>query len=91
MQLTVPPDLEILINKRLASGLYSSAEDVLRHALAAQDAAEDLTEADRQVLAGHVEARYLESEASESVNGQQARVEIAAMKEAWRQGRSRKS
>jgi len=30
MQLTVPPDLESLINKRLSSGGYSGAEDVLR-------------------------------------------------------------
>ena len=33
MQLTVPPDLESLINKRLSGGGYASAEDVLRRAL----------------------------------------------------------
>jgi len=33
MQLNVPEDLEILINKRLSSGRYESAEDVLRRAL----------------------------------------------------------
>lgn len=35
MQLTVPPDLETLINKRLSSGGYANAEDVLRRALEA--------------------------------------------------------
>jgi Arc/MetJ-type ribon-helix-helix transcriptional regulator len=40
MQLTVPPDIETLINKRLSSGAYASAEDVLRRALEAQDAGE---------------------------------------------------
>src|ERR1035438_498649 len=39
MQLNVPPDLETLINRRLSSGGYPSGEDVLRHALEAQDAA----------------------------------------------------
>lgn len=36
MQLTVPPDLETLINKRLSSGGYTNAEDVLRRALEAK-------------------------------------------------------
>jgi Arc/MetJ-type ribon-helix-helix transcriptional regulator len=40
MQLNVPPDLEALIKKRLSSGAYTSAEDVLRRALEAQDAEE---------------------------------------------------
>ena len=36
MQLNVPPDLETLINKRLSSGGYASAEDMLRRALQVQ-------------------------------------------------------
>ncbi len=32
MQLNIPPDLETLINKRLSSGAYTNAEDVLRRA-----------------------------------------------------------
>jgi hypothetical protein len=32
MQLNVPPDLETLIKKRLSSGGYTDAEDVLRRA-----------------------------------------------------------
>jgi len=43
MQLNHPLDLETLINKRLSSGAYSNAEDVLRHALEAQDAEESWT------------------------------------------------
>jgi hypothetical protein len=43
MQLNVPPDLEALINKRLSSGGYANAEDVLRRALEAQDAEESKT------------------------------------------------
>jgi hypothetical protein len=35
MQLSVPLDLEMLINKRLSSGAYASVEDVLRGALEA--------------------------------------------------------
>ena len=49
-QLNVPPDLETLINKRLSSGAYSDAEDVLRRALEAQDAEESWTDEERQAL-----------------------------------------
>jgi hypothetical protein len=44
MQLNIPPDLEMLINKRLSSGGYASVEDVLRRALEAQDAEESWTD-----------------------------------------------
>ena len=43
MQLNVPADLEMLIKKRLSSGGYTDAEDVVRRALEAQDAEESLT------------------------------------------------
>jgi Arc/MetJ-type ribon-helix-helix transcriptional regulator len=44
MQLNIPPDLETLINKRISSGAYMDAEDVLRRALEAQDAEENWTD-----------------------------------------------
>ena len=62
MQLNVPPDLETLIKKRLSSGSYTDAEDVLRRALEAQDAEESWTDAERQALSAHIEERYLEAE-----------------------------
>jgi hypothetical protein len=53
MQLNVPPDLETLIKKRLSSGGYTDAEDVLRRALEAQDAEESWTDEERQALSAH--------------------------------------
>jgi Arc/MetJ-type ribon-helix-helix transcriptional regulator len=47
MQLNLPPDLETLIQKRLSSGAYTNAEDVLRRALEAQDAEESWTDEER--------------------------------------------
>jgi hypothetical protein len=43
MQLNVPPDLETLIKKRLSSGGFTDAEDVLRRARETQDAEESWT------------------------------------------------
>jgi len=84
MQLNVPPDLEMLINKRLSSGGYSDAEHVLRRALEAQDAEESRTDDERRALAAHIEEGYLQAERGELIDGEQARREIQAMKDDWR-------
>jgi Arc/MetJ-type ribon-helix-helix transcriptional regulator len=84
MQLNVPPDLETLINKRLSSGGYTNAEDVLRRALEAQDAEESWTDEERRALADRIEEGYLQAERGELVDGAQARREIQAMKDEWR-------
>jgi Arc/MetJ-type ribon-helix-helix transcriptional regulator len=88
MQLSVPPDLETLINKRLSSGGYRSVEDVLRRALEAQDAEESWTDEERRALSDHVEQGYLQAERGEVIDGAQVRREIQAMKDGWRQKRS---
>ncbi len=90
MQLNVPPDLETLINKRLSSGAYENAEDVLRHALEAQDAEETWTDEERQALSAHIEEGYLQAERGELIDGAQARRDIQGMKDGWRQKHSPK-
>ncbi|HXJ94112.1 MAG TPA: hypothetical protein VMT20_14785 [Terriglobia bacterium] len=87
MQLTVPPDLEMLINKRLLSGGYTTVEDVLRRALEAQDAEESWTDEERRALSAHIEEGYLQAERGELIDGAQARREIQAMKDDWRSSR----
>jgi Arc/MetJ-type ribon-helix-helix transcriptional regulator len=87
MQLTAPPDLESLINKRLSSGGYASAEEVLRRALEAQDAEESMTDEERQVLSAHIEEGYLQATRGETIDGAQARREIQTMKDDWRSSR----
>jgi Arc/MetJ-type ribon-helix-helix transcriptional regulator len=84
MQLNVPPDLETLIKKRLSSGGYTDAEDVLRRALEAQDAEESWTEEERQGVSAHIEEGYLQAERGELIDGAQARREIQEMKDGWR-------
>ena len=84
MHLDVPADIETLINKRLSSGGYTSAEDVLRRALEAQDMEESWTEEERRALAAHIEEGYQQAERGELIDGAQARREIQALKEDWR-------
>jgi antitoxin ParD1/3/4 len=87
MQLNVPPDLETLIQKRLSSGAYSSAEDVLRRALEAQDAEESWTDEERRALSAHIEEGYQQAERGELIDGAKARSEIEMMKDDWRLSR----
>jgi Arc/MetJ-type ribon-helix-helix transcriptional regulator len=84
MQLNVPPDLETLINKRLSSGGYTNAEEVLRRALEAQDAEESWTDDERSALSAHIEEGYLQAERGELTDGARAQREIQAMKSDWR-------
>jgi putative addiction module CopG family antidote len=84
MQLNVPPDLETLINKRLSSGGYTNAEDVLRRALEAQEAQENWTDEERQALSAHIEEGYLQAERGELTDETQARRDIEVMKDNWR-------
>jgi Arc/MetJ-type ribon-helix-helix transcriptional regulator len=87
MQLTVPPDLETLINKRLSTGDYASPEEVLRSALEAQDAELSWSDEERQALSAHIEEGYLQAERGELIDGAQAQREIQAMKDNWRSTR----
>jgi Arc/MetJ-type ribon-helix-helix transcriptional regulator len=82
--LKIPPDLETLINKRLSSGGYASAEDVLRRALEAQDAEESWADEERRALSDHIEEGYLQTERGELIDGARAPHEIQAMKDDWR-------
>jgi Arc/MetJ-type ribon-helix-helix transcriptional regulator len=81
MQLTVPPDLEELINKRLSTGSYSSAEEVLRSALEAQDAELNWTDEERMALMSHIEEGYLQAERGELLDSEQAQQQIQQVKE----------
>ena len=83
MQFTIPPDLEALVQKRLASGAFANAEDVIRHALEAQDAQQSWTEEERRALPAHIEEGFLQAERGEVIDGDQARHEIQAMKDQW--------
>jgi Arc/MetJ-type ribon-helix-helix transcriptional regulator len=87
MQLNVPPDLEVLIEKRLSSGAYASVEEVLRRALEAQDAEESWTEEERRGLSAHIEEGFLEAERGELADAAQVRSEMQALKSHWRASR----
>lgn len=89
MQITIPPDLEALVQKRLDSGAYASAEEVLRRALEAQDAEESWTdeeswtEEERRAIAAHIEEGYQQALRGELIPGEQVRRDLQALEDEW--------
>jgi Arc/MetJ-type ribon-helix-helix transcriptional regulator len=81
MQLTIPSDLEALVEKRLASGNFASAEDVLRSALEAQDDEETWTEEERSALDEKINHSLEQFAAGQVYGPDEARRKLAALRE----------
>ena len=60
----------------------------LRRALEAQDAEESWTDEERRALSAQIEEGYQQAERGELIDAGQARREIEAMKQNWRDGHS---
>jgi len=81
MHLDVPPDLEELVNRRLATGAFASAQDVIRRALETLEAEESWTGEERRALDEKID-RALEQVAAGQVCGpEEARRKLAALRE----------
>jgi Arc/MetJ-type ribon-helix-helix transcriptional regulator len=80
MQLNLPPDVEALVQKRLATGSFADAEDVIRRALETLDAEESWTDEERRALDEKID-RALEQVAAGRVFGpEESRRRLAALK-----------
>ena len=89
MQLTIPSDMEALVEKRLASGAFTNVEDVLRRALEALDAEETWTEEERRLLDLKI-GRALEQAASGRLHGPEAASQrLATLREVHLSNRGR--
>jgi Arc/MetJ-type ribon-helix-helix transcriptional regulator len=81
MQLNVPSDLEAILQKRLSTGAFANAEDLIRRALAALDAEENWTDEQRRALDQKID-RALDQVATGRVYGpESARQKLAALRE----------
>ena len=81
MQLTIPPDMENLVQKRLASGAFASAEEVVRRALEVLDDEESWTEAERQALDRKIDHALEQVAAGKTHGPEEARQMLATMRE----------
>ena len=81
MQLTIPSDMEALVQKRLDSGAFSNAEEVIRRALEVLDAEESWTEAERQALDDKIDRALAQVAGGKTHGPEEARQKLAAMRE----------
>jgi Arc/MetJ-type ribon-helix-helix transcriptional regulator len=82
MQLNVPPDLEALVQKRLATGAFANAEDVIRCALETLDAEEGWTGEQRRALDEKIDRALEQVSAGRVCGPEEARRKLAALREA---------
>lgn len=80
MQLTIPPDLEALVQKRLDSGAFADAEDVLRRALEIHE--ESWPPEDRQALDQRIDRALAQVEAGKTYGQGEACRTLGAMRDA---------
>ena len=77
------------MQKRLASGAFANTDEVLRHALEAQDTEQDWTEEERRAISAHIEEGLRQADRGELVDGDEARRRMQPLKEqflkAWSQ------
>ena len=81
MQLNVPPDVEALVQKRLATGAFANAEDVIRCALETLDAEENWTDEERRALDEKIDWSLKQVAAGQVYGPDEARRKLAAMRE----------
>ena len=87
MQWNVPPDLEALVQKRLATGAFANTEDVIRRALETLDAEESWSDEERRALDEKID-RALEQVSVGRVYGpEEARRKLATLREAHLENR----
>jgi antitoxin ParD1/3/4 len=77
------PTSEALIQKRMASGAYSSAEEVVRRALELLDAEESWTDEERDALYAKITRGLEQLDRGEGIPGEEARQRLQKQKAAW--------
>ena len=82
MQLNVPPDIGTLVQKRLDTGAFADAEDVIRLALETLDAEENWTDEERRALDEKIDRALEQVTAGRIYGPDEARQTLAALKEA---------
>ena len=81
MQLNIPPGLQPLVDKRLSSGEYASAEEVFRRALEVLEAEESWAEEEQRALDEKIDRALAQVAAGDVYGPEEARRKLAAMRE----------
>lgn len=89
MTIDLKPELEALIQKRLESGAFQNAEDVLLQALESQDAEEAWLELHRVEIGEKIDRAIAQIDRGEGMTPEQSRVWLEEKKAVWRNEKRR--
>lgn len=87
MTLKLRPEIEALIQKRLQSGAFSSAEEVIERALEFLSAEEDWLADNRDTIAAQIQDGWEEAQRGELTDGDSVRAEMQQFKADWKKQR----
>lgn len=81
------PEVEALILKRLQSGAFSSAEEVIERALEFLSAEEDWLADNRNEIAVQIQEGWDQAQKGELIDGENVRTEMRQFKDDWKKQR----
>ena len=84
MTIHLTPEDEQLIQKRLESGVFSSAEEVIHHALESLDADEGWLQQNRAAINEKIERGFAQFERGEGLTSEESLAQLETKKAAWR-------
>ena len=87
MTLDLKPETYALIQKRLQSGAFSSAEEVVERALEILSAEEDWLADNRDKIAAQIQEGWDEAQRGELSDEESVRAEMRQFKDDWKQQR----
>ena len=87
MTVELKPEIEALIQKQLQSGEFSSAEEVIEHALERLGAEKDWLADNRHDIAAQIQEGWDEAQRGELTDAEDVRAEMLQFKEDWKKQR----
>ena len=86
MTITLKPQMEAFIQKRLESGVFEDAEDVVFQALESQDAEAAWMALHQREVGEKIDRAIAQADSGECMTPEQSRAWIEAQKALWRSG-----
>jgi Arc/MetJ-type ribon-helix-helix transcriptional regulator len=87
MTITLKPELETLIQKRLESGIFQNVEEVLWQALESQDAEARWLQLHEREVEEKIDRAIAQAERGEGMSAEQSQAWMEERKTAWRNER----
>ncbi len=84
MTINLTPEDEKRVQKRLQSGVFSSAEEVIHRALESLEAEEDWLLENRSGISGKIDLGLAQLRRGEGLTPEASRSRLEALKSAWR-------